>query len=434
MPLMARTGLLCFIFMAAVLLSWPSGSAVAVAEPLGIGIGYSGCLSSEDPACDYPGFASNSLRHSNLISSPDSKSAYLVGSQVIVELDSKTPGRLKKIGCMTIVPSPASGCSSSKYPSFSGPYAVVSPDGKHLYHSGQQVALTAFDRHQNGTLTFEECIAPLGRFGCESGPPRSVFGAGSIAVSPNSKFIYMHITSGIATYKRTSTGLKFVDCLTHVARRSCRRIPNHNPWTGTVQLTPDGRTLISRSGFGLVIFRRSADGLLRYQGCIDMLSIQKTRCRKSPVGQGITITASVMAPGGNRFFVVSRDEGVVQSYRILKNGHLEYSNCIGYRGEGGCESAPDDHLRRPGSAVISPSGKTLFVNLTDSSTVERYNVRRTGELEYAGCLSDATEPSIDECPKIDVPSPFYLSSISPNGKQYYFGGSGTWSIFEAVPD
>jgi len=76
---------------------------------------------------------------------------------------------------------------------------------------------------------------------------------------------------------------------------------------------------------------------------------------------------------------------------------------------------------------MAPSGRSFYVNLTDSPTLERYDLGPGGKLQYAGCMSEDPE---SDCEVVDMsPSNITLATISNDGESYYFGYGGNWSIF-----
>ena len=151
-------------------------------------------------------------------------------------------------------------------------------------------------------------------------------------------------------------------------------------------------------------------------------------CARPPAGTNHTITGAAIGPHGNTLYLATRERGAILAFLILKSSRLKFLDCISYHGLRGCDPAPGDHLHRPFNLKMSPSGRTFFVNLTNSPTLERYDLNSAGELDYTGCLSE--DPDESQCQTVNLfPANITLAAISGDGESYYFGSGGNWQIF-----
>lgn len=248
--------------------------------------------------------------------SPDGRSLYVASSDSdsITRFKRKSNGALKYRGC--IANRGAHRCRRPKHDSLGGAFDVaVSPDGRSVYVvSMDGNAITWFDRHPDGSLSYENCFANARAHGCRALGRDSLGGADSVAVSPDGKSVYVASLGGdsITRFERSPSG----------------------------RLTP-GRCYANGGGHGCqeprVNSLHAADGVA-----------------VSPDGQSVYVTSMTGS-------TVNGGAGAVTHFERRPDGSLSYRGCFADEGRYGCNAPALDSLDSPQSIAVDPDGASVFV-------------------------------------------------------------------------
>jgi 6-phosphogluconolactonase (cycloisomerase 2 family) len=343
-------------------------------------------------------------------------------------------------------------------------FVTVSPDGRSLYSVSNDNAIGIFSRRPTGKLIYLGCLtggkgpntaaedgacktiptATRDYQGIDSG----LGGIASLAVSPDSRFVYVAATAdaAVTTLVRGADGsLGFRDCISggHVGfvaslTSPCTQLPTSgdNPhWSGLrgvsrVVISPDGSSLYTSSPktSSVAEFRRDpTTGALAYGGCITGEYGRGTGtgdpCTPIPTAVDVGFDSGMwlikqlaISRDGRSLYGLSRgDDAVVSFSRDTTTGALAYAGCITSNSElaedignpNPCATVPGaspegdgSGLDGPGALALSPSGRSLVVASPADSALSRFARNpANGALSYKGCLAANAKlgPSTGPC-------------------------------------
>jgi len=404
-----------------------------VGKAAGIGLHYTNCIGWNTADCAEVG--SKYLSYADLYIAPDDRSAYVLGSsKVALSLSRSRTGQLSFSSCIATMYRYNSNCRvEGQAPLTNGP-AAISPDGLHVYEAGRQVAVSTFRRMSDGSLRFLGCLAVKGMLGCDNKVRGPIVNVEGIGVGPAGHEVYVGFEDGIAVYRQPKRGpLVFQSCVAQ-KKSKCQHVPvKHLGYpTDTFAFSQDGRTVFADSGSQVNVFRLSRGGDLRFQGCVGRPALSDSSCWSPRRGSFSGLSDMEISPSGKFLYVSSVGRGSISTFGVGKTGHLKFMDCLGFHGLRGCRSAPQDHLFRPGKLALAPDGRSLYASLQDSQTVERYDVNKSGNLRFHGCISSKID---SDCEYFDGSrAAITLDAISSDGKSFYFGERGSWSVFGPSPD
>jgi hypothetical protein len=370
--------------LAVLLLSLPS-AAQADRGALRALAGRAGCVESGESDCT-PGRWDDETW--NVALTHDGRNVYvLAGDSVAVFVRASSSGALSQLsgqaGCVAgqlAAGGPAAeGCAAVRAMR-SASSMVISPDGRNGYVSSPlDNSLAVFRRDQRtGALSqltgAAGCIRRVARDGCTVAPALDVE---SVAVSPDGRTVYALGLSNIVAFRRDPrrgvlhpvSGPR--GCLGRRPRFGRARCTPVGGLEGvnSVAFSPDSHNLYATADGGTVaIFaRNTTDGTLRklpgHAWCIEAFS---DVCE----GAGDLFahpTSIVISPDGHSAYVTADAEElfppVIQAFhRDQRTGALHPVN-----GSAGCVGDPGDGCSRlrglsdPGSAVVSPDGRNLYI-------------------------------------------------------------------------
>ncbi len=284
-------------------------------------------------------------------------------------------------------------------------WALLSPDGRHLYASSRSGVVTVFDRdEQDGSLAFLES-----RFEGQAG----LGGSNSAAFSPDGRFLYVSGRSddAVSVLERDSASgsLTFRQAL----------FDGQNGAEGlagatSVAVSPDGSQVfaVGNQDDALAIFQRNAQsGLLTFDSAIvdGAEGVEGLR----------SASAVALSPDGANVYVASSGDNAVATFRRdVQSGAVTFAQSLidnqdGVEGlEGAC------------SILVSPDGSSLYAaSLRDDSlvTFDR-DGESSGSLTFRNSLSDGQGG-------VDGVNGAGGVAVSPDGLHLYAAGA----TVDAVP-
>lgn len=289
-------------------------------------------------------------------------------------------------GCITASPTSANGCAGLPANVYlTEAYDLtVSPDGHQLYVSifTHNSRIYAFDRGEEGALSFSSCVAALPPSSGESPPctrAHALPGVRSLAVSPDGRSLYAagggYFGSpewGVAVLSRAADGsLRQAEgpagCITvngehHRIAGFCavgRGLDNPDD----VTVSPDGTTVYAHAYRGVVSFSRAGDGTLTQldgeAGCLTWNGPESCAELSAPF-QGSFRTVAV-APDGEEVFATG-GSAVFSLERDRATGKLSQPSgvlgCIDQHARYGCADGRAMHL--PYEVLVSPDGRHVY--------------------------------------------------------------------------
>ena len=280
--------------------------------------------------------------------------------------------------------------------------AAVSPDGKHVYIAGfSDDAVAVFSRNATtGRLTFVEFLKD-GVGGVEG-----LDGAHSVTVSPDGKHVYVagFWDNAVAVFLRNATTGKLA--FSQVQVEGAFGV-NGLDGAISVKVSPDGEHLYVAGNFddALALFsRNSTSGALTfeetvYDGAAGVDGLEE-------------IEAVIISPDGRHVYVAGySDDAVAVFSRNSTTGELTFVEAV-KDGVGGV-----DGLNGVRALVPSPEGEYLFAAGYDDDAVAAFSRNSTtGALTFLGAVRDGAS-GVDG---LDGPRSV---TMSPDGRHVYAAGS-----------
>lgn len=313
---------------------------------------------------------------------------------------------------------------------------TVSPDGQSLYAAGTD-DIAVFNRAAGGQITYAGCVSDTGSGGnCADLPGDPLARPDDVKVSPDGKSVYVAgaISNAVTVLDRGADGgLTYAGCASDDGSGGkCADVPGDKllRGAGSLGLSRDGKSLYvgAFNSDDVAVFDRAAGGQITYAGCV------------SDDGQGglcgnvgaplLSSPSSVsVAADDGTVYVTGQDKSTVTSFTRARGGQITFKDCVSNDGSGGvCEDAPNTPLKDPSDAAPSPDGQTLYVSAISSDAVGVIDTDSTGDLRWAGCLSDdGTGGACADLPGVSLRGPV-SSTVSPDGNSVYTSGFVSSSI------
>jgi len=281
-----------------------------------------------------------------------------------------------------------------------------------------------------GDLSYDGCVSNDGSGGsCADVPGTPLSGAGAIALSPDSKSLYVaSLRSGTIThfFAAANGQISYDGCVSNDGSGGlCVDAPGSplanadgvavSPGGGSVYVASEG---LAGAGPGTVThFFAAPGGQLSYDGCIS--NDASAGCATVPGSSLNAANAVAVSPDGSSVYVTAAT-GYIVHFFAAAGGQLTYDGCISNDGSGGlCVDAPGTPLSGAEAVAVSPDGRSVYVASASSGTITHFFAAPGGQLSYDGCVSG--DGSGGACA---VASPDALGSptsvaVSPDGKSVY---------------
>ena len=278
-----------------------------------------------------------------------------------------------------------------------------------------------------GDLGYDGCVSNDGSGGaCADVPGTPLSGAGAIALSPDSKSLYVaSLRSGTIThfFAAANGQISYDGCVSNDGSGGlCADAPG-TPLSGaeSVAVSPDGRSVYVASATSGTIthFFAAAGGQLTYDGCVSGDGSGGACAVASPDALG-SPTSVAVSPDGKSVYVAAAQPGAVSHFFAAAGGQLTYDGCVSNDGSGGaCADAPGSSFTNASSVAVSPDGNSVYVASPDAGMVLTLAAAPGGQLTYSGCISaggsgghctDAPGTSLNGVSRV---------AVSPNGNGVY---------------
>ncbi|HEX6653428.1 MAG TPA: beta-propeller fold lactonase family protein [Thermoleophilaceae bacterium] len=362
--------------------------------------------------------------------SPDGKSVYAAaGNDALAVFSRGGPdGKLSYKGCLgnTAV----DDCTDLPGAPIDNPWGVaVSADGSAVYvTAAASDSIAHFARAPDGALTFAGCISRVPQTGCTPTMQLFLAGATGVAASPDGGSVYTTASAIDAVthlFRNPLDGSIVLDgCLGNTADWGCGDLPNA-PIDGPsdVAVSPDSKSVyvVSPSTNSIAHFFASGNqGQIYYDGCFS--SRGESGCADLP-GHPLDGAAGVdLSPDGKSVYVTSLGSDSVSHFVVSgPKGQLSYYGCAASDDAPGCVDVPGTPLKNPHGVAVTPDGSSVYVTGLGSDSIAHFRrAADTGALDYAGCLARENDNGqrCVEAPGRGLNQPWDIA-ISPDGASLY---------------
>ena len=281
-----------------------------------------------------------------------------------------------------------------------------------------------------GDLSYDGCVSNDGSGGsCADVPGTPLSGAGAIALSPDSKSLYVaSLRSGTIThfFAAANGQISYDGCVSNDGSGGlCADAPGSplanadgvavSPGGGSVYVASEG---LAGSGPGTVThFFAAPGGQLSYDGCVS--NDASAGCLTVPGSSLNAADAVAVSPDGSSVYVTAAPGYIVHLFAAA-GGQLTYDGCVSNDGSGGlCADAPGTPLSGADSVAVSPNGRSVYVVSASSHTLTHFFAAAAGQLTYDGCISSDGSGGACATASPDALTDPTSVAVSPDGKSVY---------------
>jgi DNA-binding beta-propeller fold protein YncE len=423
---------------------WLALAALAVGIPLATAgdasalgqISYGGCI-SKDGSGGLCGPASESaLKGADAVAiSPDGRTAYVAAREgdAVAVLDRAPGGQLTYAGCVSDGGS-AGACGDVPANALDGVTSLeVSPDGRSVYAgSANSDTIAVFDRAAGGQLTYAGCVSNNGSGGqCADPTGAPLASPSAISVSPDGKQAYVSVVDGVTVFDRAGGGqLTYAGCVSNTGSGgNCADAPG-TPMTSATDLAVDGggrSVYVIGSNGTITVLNRAAGGQLTYADCVSDDGTTGL-CADVP-GEPLTTPSGIaISPDDNTVYVTSLSRATVTVLDRASSGQIAYAGCVSDDGSGGlCADAPGQPLSKATAVTVSPDGGSVYTAGFED-TVAAFDRAPGGQITYAGCVSDTGSGGLCADAAGTPLSGATSVAVSPDDGSVYVTGSAANAI------
>ena len=195
-------------------------------------------------------------------------------------------------------------------------------------------------------------------------------------------------------------------------------------------VSPAGNSLyVSAVGSDSVThFGAAPAGQLNFAGCVSNDG-SAGACADVPGTAFVRPFTLAMNPVGNSLYVVAQDSDSVTHFGAVPTGQLTFAGCVSQNGSGGtCADVPGAAFDGTFSLALSPTGNSLYVSADTSNSVTHFGAVPTGQLTFAGCVSqNGSGGTCADVPgaAFDAPSPL---AVNPAANSLYVAAAISKSV------
>ncbi len=376
--------------------------------------------------------------------SPDGKSVYVTGSgdDAIVRFTrNTTTGVLTSAGCVDDNDTGSDTCAQTTNGLDAAVSVAVSPDGKSVYAAAfEDDAIVRFNRDTTtGALTPAGCVDDndSGADACAQ-KVDGLDGAGSVAVSPNGKSVYVSsfFDEAVVRFNRntTSGALTPAGCVddNDSGPETCAQSTNGLAGAYSVNAGQNGSVYaVSFSDSAIVRFNRNpTSGVLTPAGCVDDSDYGYDACAQNTRGLFGAASSAVSADGKSLYAASIADSAIVRFNRNTTSGALTPAGCMDDN-----DSGPDvcaqttNGLWGADSVAVSQDGQSVYAaGFNDDAIVAMNRNVTTGAIAAAGCIDD-DDTGADACAR-STHGLYQANAVvlSANGKSLYAVSNGDSAV------
>jgi DNA-binding beta-propeller fold protein YncE len=257
---------------------------------------------------------------------------------------------------------------------------AVSPDGTSVYvASSGSDSVAHFARNgPDGQIVYAGCLNDDGTQGCVDVPGAPLNGASGVAVSPDSRSVYVASFDGDSVgylFRSTATGqLAWDGCLNNDGSQNCGNLPGA-PLDGAtgVAVSPDGTSVYVASSLSDSIahlFRSTDTGQLAWDGCLNDDGTEN--CRDLPGAPLDGANAVAVSPDGTSVYVASIVSDSVAHLSRGPDGQVAWDDCLNDDGTESCRDLPGAPLDGANAVAVSPDGTSVYVASINANSVAHF--------------------------------------------------------------
>jgi 6-phosphogluconolactonase (cycloisomerase 2 family) len=371
--------------------------------------------------------------------SPDGKHVYVAGrfdNAVAVFSRDATTGELTFVE--VLIDGGIDGAGNTIDGLFGARGVTVSPDGKHVYVAGGgDHAVAVFSRDATtGKLTFVEALIDGGT----DGVGNMIDGLGlarGVTVSPDGKHVYVtgQGDDAVAVFSRdAATGkLTFVEALKDGGIDGAGNTIDGLDAASGVTVSPDGKHVYVAGDLDNAVAVFSRDATTDKLTFVEALKDGGTDGASNTIDGLFAATGVTVSPDGKHVYVASGgDHAVAVFSRNAATGKLTFVEALIDGGTDGAGNTIDGLLAAIG-VTASPDGKHVYVTgFNDDAVAVFSRDAATGKLTFVEVLIDGGTDGAGNT--IDGLDAAVGVTVSPDGKHVYVAGQGddAVTVFAAV--
>jgi DNA-binding beta-propeller fold protein YncE len=429
----AHRALMTCMVVAGAWLALAGGASAAPGQ-----LAYDGCLSNDDSqgCVDLP--SSPLTNPGEVAVSPDGKSVYVTsfGTGSIGHFFRGGPkGQLAWDGCLSNTGT--QGCGDLPgAPIAEADGVAASPDGKSVYvisEVGDSIA--RFSRTgPDGQLSYDGCLNNDGSQGCGDLPSAPLDGPTAVAVSPDGRSVYVtsFFTNSVSHFFRGPEGeLAWDGCLSNTGTQNCGDLPGapiEAPYG--VAVSPDSKSVYVvgyNDGSIAHFFSDGPEGQIAWDGCLN--NDGSKGCGDLPFAPMLGATGVAVSPDGKSVYVASFvSDSIAHLFAAGPRGQIAWDGCLNNDGSQGCGDLPGAPLDGARGVATSGDGKSVYVASQFSESIAHlFRNGPEGQITYDGCLATDTSHGCGDLPFAPIAGASGVA-VSPDGKSVYVASAFSNSV------
>lgn len=426
----------------------------AAARGHGGNLSFRDCIADDDASASCAVSTEGLLGARSVALSPDGESVYVASAydHAVAVFDRNKRGDLTPAGCVEDSQWGLGECEQTASGLRVAHSIAVSPDGESVYVAGNDT-VTHFARHEDGGLSFADCVADDRATYASAQVCATIdgVGGGPLVISPDGRSLYeVGYEHAVTAFDLDPAGaLKYSECVSasdvpqneSEPLEGCQHTSDGLFGAADLAISPDGRSIYvisTQGGDG-----HGADAIVLLARDPTTAKITDSTCifggwsPGCPGGVGPFNPHSIaVSPDGESVYMTSGYfgyYGTVQFFaRDTSTGALSLTGCLAGPNSflDGCDATVDG-LDYPGSLSVSPDGRSVYIGqypLQRVLVITRRDVD-TGELTASGCIGQGDDPS-PSCKRSAPVLPDGPLAFSADGSVVYGAGSDAVSVFD----